>query len=53
MWIGISLEMMPPSWAGRLLLVAAHQIDALHDRAVVFREDAQHFADLALVPAGA
>jgi hypothetical protein len=33
-WIGASLVMMPPSWVLGLALVALHQVDAAHERAV-------------------
>ncbi len=51
-WIGISLVMMPPWRARRLLLVAPHQVDAAHHRAVLGRQHHQHLALLAAVAAG-
>ena len=44
--------MMPPSCDGRLLLVAAHDVDAAHERAVLLRAHLDDFAVLALVAAG-
>ena len=52
MWIGASFEMMPPSWAGGLLLVAAHDVDATHQGAALLRQHLDDFAVLTLVTAG-
>jgi hypothetical protein len=38
-WIGISLEMMPPSWPADLTLVAAGHVDAGDDSAVFLRHN--------------